>query len=278
MLKTTQNYLVNKDKITGFVVKADIRPSELVIEVCPDKGLITDEILRYRPELTVVEINKYALAKLEERYKKENKNNIKFVFMDFLKYTMPNRKFKVVSNVPFMIAPELIRKITNNENLQAAYLICRKEYALKFIGLPHASENSLASLLLQLDFDFDIIQNLKRTDFEPEIRVDTISFSIIRKDCVYNGGEKEAFIDFISFIFSQSNKFLNESLLPIFSKGQVDKIFKDNKIAEGTKIKQLTLEAYMSLFETFKKHSQNKAKILGSYQKVLDARAKAKEF
>ena len=281
MLSHTQNYINNKElvhKLIGFV---DFTEANLVIEVGPGKGIITDELLRHASRLKVIEADKRLFALLKDKYKHISHDRLHLVPGDFLKYELPKEPFLVVSNIPFNITVEIIRKLTDKySKLQSAYLIMQKEAAVKFLGAPHA-HSPLFSHFLQIHYTVEHLLHIPRANYNPRPNFDT-SFIAIKKRAtpVVTNADEFIFKDFITFLFQNRKSLAKDCLKSLFSGLQTKIILSDLGIPENSEKKKIIFDDWVRIFRVFQEHAPERGfiKINLAYKKLVSEQRTLKKI
>ena len=89
-----QNFLVDTNIAHKIVESSNIHKDDLVIEIGPGKAVLTEILKDYTNNLIAVDIDSNLSTALQQKYK-YNKN-IKIINKDFLKFDLPQQKFKIV--------------------------------------------------------------------------------------------------------------------------------------------------------------------------------------
>jgi 23S rRNA (adenine-N6)-dimethyltransferase len=178
----SQNLLRSKKLVNKLLDKSlELEPT--VLEIGPGKGMITDFLIKNTSEngsYTGVDIDPEMVNILKRKFQKQD--NVLFLNRDFLKHRLPQRDFTIVSNLPFGITSDALRKILNpNNRMQNALLIMQKEAANMFMG---NQEENFKSLLYCPFWEFEIVYYFKNKDFTPIPNVDIVMVSIKRRENV----------------------------------------------------------------------------------------------
>lgn len=271
----SQNFINNRGVISTIISHVDFSRTDLLIEIGPGKGIITDAIIKPYNKVIAVEIDKDLYSDLQRHY--SGIENISLVNADFLKYPLPKEQYSIVANIPFNITADIIRKITDeNSLLQAAYIITEKEAAYKFVGAPYA-ESPLLSHYLQIHYEVRFLLEIDRKHFSPEPRVDIGYISISkRRKPVFNKQEEIQFKDFITYIFSRTGATLKEALKSVFSNLQSKIIIQQLGVSENILKKKVIFFDWVKVYKTFSEHSPAKSKFIvrGAFDKLNQDKAK----
>lgn len=270
-----QNFINNRDIITSIVKYVDFSMSDLIIEIGPGKGIITDAILKTHKKVIGVEIDRALFLDLEKKYK--GIKNLSIVNFDFLKYPLPNEKFSIVANIPFNITAEIIRKITETSSfLQAAYIITEEKAAYKFVGAPYA-ESPLLAHFLHIHYDVKYLMKIDGKNFTPVPKVNVAYISIIkRKIPIFNSAEEQQFKDLITYMFVRKGATLREALKRVFSNLQTKIIIEQLNLPENILKKKVLFSDWVNIYNSFVKHGSPKSKniIRGAFSKLNQDKAK----
>ena len=180
-IEYSQNFLNSKELVRELIEKANIQKNDYIIEIGPGKGIITDVLSEYAKKTTAIEFDK----KLYDQLVKENrKDNVEYVYSDFLKYKLPTREdYKVFSNIPFQITADIIRKLTERwSSPKEIFLIVQKEAAKKYCGIPQQKYEGLRASILKSRYKIKIMYEFKKSDFSPRPHVDTVLLYMKKKE------------------------------------------------------------------------------------------------
>src|SRR3989344_5159251 len=158
MISHSQNFINNQSVINKLISRVDFGDADLVLEIGPGKGIITDALIKQDKNIIAIEADPKLFSELQKKY--VNVANLSLIQADFVKYTTPNEPFIIVSNIPFNITANIVRKITDEQSkLHIAYLIMQKDAAIKFIGAPHA-HSPLLSHILNINFEIKLMNQI----------------------------------------------------------------------------------------------------------------------
>jgi len=109
-----QNFLRSKKYAKKLVESLNIEPGDVVVEIGPGEGIVTEEILKAEVKLISVEIDYSLIPNLIKHF--GNENNFKLINQDILKTNIAEivRKnwntdtYKVIGSLPFNISKEII--------------------------------------------------------------------------------------------------------------------------------------------------------------------------
>lgn len=270
MISHSQNFINNRGIINKLVSQVSFGDTDLVIEVGPGKGIITDFLIKQNKKIIAIEADQKLFSELQNKY--VGVANLSLIHADFLKYTTPNEPFIIVSNIPFNITANIVRKITSEQSkLHTAYLIMQKDAAIKFLGAPHA-HSPLLSHILNINFEIKLLMDIDKSNYSPRPKFDTTFVSIRRREKpVFDGQKSEQFKDFMVYVFERRKPRIKEALKSVMSNLQVKIILNNINIPEDKEVKKILFIDWVSIFETFISHAPEKSriKIYGSHKRLL---------
>jgi 23S rRNA (adenine-N6)-dimethyltransferase len=248
-ISLAQNFLKNPELVRRLVKTSAIGPADTVYEIGPGRGIITAELARTAKRVIAVEKDAKLAKHLRERF--QSGGNIEIIEKDFLRFSITEREYKIFANIPYNITASIVRKILYAPPAPSeAYLILQKEAAKKFSGCPH---ETLFSILAKPFFEFRIISELKRTDFEPISNVDSVLLHIKRRARQLLQREDEAlYYDFVSYGFNRWKHNLRLAFKHVFTYKQWKRLARDLHFPLNVTPTQLSFEQWLGLYQGFK--------------------------
>jgi len=247
----SQNFLKESELVQHLLEKSSISPNDTVYEIGPGQGIITEQLAFFCKKVIAIEKDQELFSELKNRFNQNPK--IEIHQGDFLRYKLPQKEYKVFSNIPFNITADIIKKIINTENSpEDTYLVVQKEAAKKFTGSPYASKESLAALLMKPWFEPKVIHNFKQGDFQPSPNVDTVLLQLQkRKKSLVDVKNNQLYKDFLAYSFSQHRPILKSTLKKIFTREQFKRLSKDLKFNQSTTPTDINFNQWLGLFKYF---------------------------
>ncbi|KAF4568395.1 Dimethyladenosine transferase [Pleurotus pulmonarius] len=173
-----QHILKNPLVAQAIVDKANIRPTDRVLEVGPGTGNLTMRILEKAKSVTAVEMDPRMAAELTKRVQgKPEQRKLDIIIGDFVKATLPY--FDVcISNTPYQISSPLIFRLLSHRPIpRIAILMFQREFALRLVARPGTNLWSRLSANVQLYAKVDHIMKVGKNNFRPAPQVES---SVIR--------------------------------------------------------------------------------------------------
>ena len=250
-----QNFLVDERVLDKIVSAADINENDLVIEVGPGIGTLTQAMAKKAGKVISVEIDKTLVPILGELL--EDYNNIEIINEDILKVDIneiiENHKgmnVKMAANLPYNITTPIIRGILEKHiPMDSLTVMIQKEVAYRMNAKPSTKDYGSLSLVTQYYCEPYLVANVPQNCFMPRPNVDSavIKLSILKEPRIKVKNEKFMF-DFIKAGFSQRRKTLvncifNSGLVTL-NKEELGKVLNELGYDERVRGESLTLEDY----------------------------------
>jgi 23S rRNA (adenine-N6)-dimethyltransferase len=230
-----QNFLRSPKLVRALLEVSSIGRGDLVYEIGPGRGIIEKDA-----EL---------VQSLCRRF--QHLDSVRIVMGDFLHYRISSRQYKIFASIPYNLTAEIVRKILYlPPQPEEAYLIVQKEAAEKFAGCPRETQFSVLAKPL---FDIQILQQLRRTDFEPVPKVDSVFLRIKRRQsALVRKEDVSLYRSFVRYGFGAWKSSLKQTFKPVFSYEQWKRLSKDLHFSLDAIPSHLTFEQWLGLFECFK--------------------------
>ncbi|KAI6145894.1 S-adenosyl-L-methionine-dependent methyltransferase [Pisolithus tinctorius] len=176
--KFGQHILKNPQIAQTIVDKANLRPTDKVLEVGPGTGNLTVRILEKAKHVTAVEMDPRMAAEVTKRVQgKPEQRKLDIIVGDFVKAELPY--FDVcISNTPYQISSPLVFRILSHRPLpRVAILMFQREFAQRLVARPGTDLWSRLSANVQLYSKVDMIMNVGKNNFRPPPKVES---SVVR--------------------------------------------------------------------------------------------------
>lgn len=186
--KFGQNFLVDKNIARKIVCLADIKPDDVVLEIGPGIGALTDILVETGAKVIAVEIDKTLFLVLSERF--SEKKNIEILNEDALKVSYKGlakrygKKLIVAANLPYNISTAILFKFLEDRGVfLKLILMLQKEVAERLAAKPSCKDYGVLSVFIQLFMDVKLEFKVPPSAFEPKPNVDSavVSFNILDK-------------------------------------------------------------------------------------------------
>ncbi len=269
-LSHSQNFLKDAKFVSNLIDRTDLTRDDVVIEIGPGKGIITNQLARKVKKVIAVEYDPQLAKKLREQ---NTYQNIEVVQADFLSWNLPKDKYQVFANIPFNMTADMVNKLLTAQNPPAStYLIMQDLAAERFIGVPVAV-NSQVSILLQPFYEMGIVQKIDRRQFEPVPTINAVLAKFIkRKAPLVDPKLQQLYRDFVIFGYNQWKPTVLEAFKAVFSGKQIS-IIRNKFNLKNLKPSELEVSQWIGLFDSFTHFVPEERKsIVKDFEKRLKAK------
>lgn len=209
-----QNYLKDQNIVRKIISEIDPKENELIIEIGPGQGAITNLLLESKANLTAVEIDKRVIEDLQNRY-----TNLNLIQSDFLKLDLnkfinsPQQKLRIVGNIPYNItSPILFKLFENNLIIQDAVFMVQYEVAKRMTAQMGSKDYGILSTLLEYFGNTKLAFKVSPNVFYPKPNVDSAVVHIYFNDKRDNSNFNNMFKSIVKSSFGNRRKTLKNSL------------------------------------------------------------------
>ena len=219
-----QNFLINEDVVNNIVDASNITTDDLVIEIGPGLGTLTEYLLENAGKVIAIELDERMLSILNDRFK--TYNNFQVINEDVLKVDLAEliksekqsnnlKNAKIVANLPYYITTPIIMKLLEEElDIESITVMIQKEVADRLIATPGDKLSGAITYSVYYYAESESVMIVENNSFipEPEVQSEVIKLKI-RKEPVINLENKEIFFKVIKVSFMQRRKTLMNSLV-----------------------------------------------------------------
>ncbi|MES2953273.1 MAG: 16S rRNA (adenine(1518)-N(6)/adenine(1519)-N(6))-dimethyltransferase RsmA [Patescibacteria group bacterium] len=214
-----QNFLNSPGAISKIVEAAEITEGEVILEIGPGKGALTEKLLEKAGKVVAVEKDDRLIPLLHEKFGRNP--DFKLIHGDILllweSKTLKEEtgaRYKVVANLPYYITGIFLEKLSSAENPpQMAILMLQREVADRI--LKRDGKESILSIAIAAYGSPSLVTHVPAGAFSPVPAVDSsvVKITNISKDFfIQNGLTEESFFEMIHRGFAHKRKLLANNL------------------------------------------------------------------
>lgn len=208
-----QNFLVDESVTKDIVLGAEVTDEDLVIEIGPGVGTLTEQLLNKAKRVVAIELDSALIPILQN----ELGDNQKFMLIhddalkvDFNEIIGEEKSVKLVANLPYYVTTPIVVKLLKEDyKFKSLTIMIQKEVAERMNAEPGTKDYGALSLLVQYYCNSSIVRNVPPQSFIPRPKVDSIVIRLDRleKPKVQLDNEK-LFFDIIRSSFNMRRKTL----------------------------------------------------------------------
>ena len=254
-----QNFLIDESIINNTIKEAEICKDDLVIEIGPGLGTLTEKLLEKAGKVICVELDKKMIEILQERFFLFD--NIEIINEDILKIDLnaiiEKNKFektKIVANLPYYITTPIVMKLLEeNLNIDTITVMVQKEVADRLCAKTGTREAGAITYAVEYYSKAKKLFIVPNTSFIPMPSVESEVIMLeIRKEKEHKLKDEEKLFELIKYAFMQRRKtFINavQNLSFCGGKENIRKVLQDLGIDEKVRGEALTLEDFVKIIE-----------------------------
>ena len=262
-----QNFLIDNNILQGIVSAADITDKDLVIEIGPGLGNLTEYILNTAKYGLLVEIDPKMIAVLEDRFK--DKTNYTLLNEDILKVDIDNlvekiktennidfKSVKVVANLPYYITTPIIFQLLEDSNcIESITVMVQKEVAERMTADSHSKEYGILTIMVDYFSNANIDIIVPNSSFIPEPGV-TSAVITLKKNRKYKVNNEKVFFELVHKAFAQRRKKMTNSLssnnFNNMSKQEIEELFTNCNLKLTTRAEELETIDFINIANSIK--------------------------
>lgn len=247
----SQNFLTDYDVVKESIDALDVKENEMVIEVGPGLGALTQELLERNYQVDAYEIDEDMVNHLSKQFNKFSNfslNNIDFLKVDLSKYQ--GKKVKFISNVPYNITTPLIEKIvTSSLDIGSFEFMVQKEVYDRIKAKIGSKDYSPLNIFIEYVGKLSVVRKVSYKCYIPMPNVDSIILKIdfineISKDVNFN----KLFVEVTKASFLLRRKTILNNLTSYFkNKDKALEILNKANINVLTRPEQMSLKDFLNL-------------------------------
>lgn len=256
-----QNFLIDDEVVSKIVESANISSEDLVIEIGPGLGTLTNELLKKAKKVIAIELDERMIKILQDRFSLYS--NIEIINQDVLKVDLNEiiknekqtngiRSAKIVANLPYYITTPIIMKLLEEKgDFESITVMIQKEVADRLCETPGGKLSGAITYTVYYYAEAKEVLKVPHTSFIPAPEVDSEVINLkIRKEPPVNVKNEEKLFKIIKYAFMQRRKTLINALsqCDLFrSKEEINNILKELGISEKIRGEALTLQDFANI-------------------------------
>lgn len=246
-----QHWLHDQTILADIVASADVGATDMVLEIGPGPGSLTELLVRRAGQVIAVELDARLAADLPRRVTDDNLRVITEDILQFDFTTLP-AGYKVVANIPYYLTGKLLRVLSESANPPAvAVLLLQKEVAERVASEPGSM--SILSVTTQFYWQVDLGGIVPAKLFTPPPKVDSQILILKRRsEPLFEGVEATEFFRIVKAGFAQPRKTLLNNLSAGLhrSRDEAQSICDRASIDARRRAQTLSLEEWQQLYRS----------------------------
>lgn len=257
--KLGQNFLIDEEIIEEIVKASDVKKDDLIIEIGPGLGTLTQKLLDNAGKVICIELDTRMIGILNDRFKLYN--NFELINNDVLKVDLNNLikkekhegivSVKIVANLPYYITTPIIMKLLEERlDIESITVMVQKEVADRLIDIPGGKNSGAITYAINYYTKSEKVIDVPNTSFlpSPEVNSSVIKLNVLDTPSVKVKSE-ELLFKIIKISFMQKRKTLLNALTNgnLGSKMEIEKMLTNLKINLNVRGEKLSLEDFAKI-------------------------------
>ena len=259
--KLGQNFLINQEVLDNIIDKSEIIEDDMVIEIGPGLGTLTNELLKKAGKVICVELDSKMISILKERFR--NNEKLEIINDDILKVNLKKiieenkesgkiKNVKIVANLPYYITTPIIMKLLEEKlDIECITVMMQKEVAERLIEVPGGKNTGAITYTVYYYCESEKIMEVPNSSFipEPDVTSEVIKMNL-RKNPVVQLDDPKVMFMIIKSAFMQRRKTLLNALTNskvFLSKQEGIEILNSLKLDEDVRAEKLSIQDFANI-------------------------------
>ena len=201
-----QNFLTDGRVADRHIEYAEIQPGDDVLEVGPGLGILTQRLIGKGKSLTCIEIDDILADYIGKTYG----DDLTLIRGDAVKVPFPHFD-RFVSNLPYSVSTPIIFKLLDYPFKKAVVMV-QKEFADRMVADVGSPDYSRLTVNLFYRAECQIVENVPRSRFKPQPKVDSCLVSITPRPAPFEVKDEKLFFKVTQVCFDHRRKKIGTSL------------------------------------------------------------------
>ena len=246
-----QNFLLDKNIINKIIDAAKIESSDVVLEVGPGTGNLTEFIISQKPKkIYLIEKDENLANDLEKQYF----NKVNIIKKDILKVPYEfysGKKFLILGNLPYNISTKILSKWCLNKSLNVSKMVLmfQKEVAERILANVNSKNYSRITILSRWKFNIKKITDVKPNSFFPKPKVHSTVLEFVSKRKIHEIKDPKNLEKITKVFFSQRRKMIKKPINILFKNFQFD--YKKFNIQSSDRPQNIDIKKYLEIVNEY---------------------------
>jgi len=248
--KWGQHFLRNRGAVARIVEAVEPAPDDVVVEIGPGEGVLTEKLAELPNQLIAVEID----PELSERLQKQYGDRITLINDDAMDAPLPMRPYRAVGNLPYNAGTPILRRVVADPNCRRAVFMLQKEVADRLVAAPGDEAYGYLTLFVRLYASARILLTLEPKSFYPPPKVRS---AVVVLDPDPKPFASESLIQLISASFRMRRKKLVNNLTEFGPREEIVAAMSRAGIDADVRAERLSLEDFARLNATLQRDTSS---------------------
>lgn len=224
-----QNFLIDHGIIRDIVRSVHPRKDDVIVEIGPGKGAITQLLADACDNLNVIELDRDLVPWLKVKFEKHPNFQLfqaDALQFDFAQLIRGDKPLRIVGNLPYNISTPLIFHLLSYANqVQDMHFMLQKEVVKRMAAQPGDSAYGRLGIMVQYYCAVEDLFDVPPTSFDPAPKVDSAIVRLIpHPQLPYPATHIKTLETLVNVAFQQRRKTLRNSLKQLLSAEQMESL------------------------------------------------------
>lgn len=256
-----QNFLTSKEVIDGIVEGAGIGPKDLIIEIGPGIGVLTQAAAEAGDKVIAIELDSNLITILADTL--SGYENVEVLNQDVLKTDLTGlietekqgrEHVRIIGNLPYYITTAIIMKLLEERvPCDSITIMMQKEVAQRIVSPPGSRVYGALSVAVQYYCEVEIVEEVPKESFMPMPKVDSTVITLYpRKEPRVELIDENLFFRLVKAGFGQRRKTLTNSLRQAgFTREEIEQALSACGIEQKRRAETLSVEDFGAIANFF---------------------------
>ncbi len=242
--KWGQNFLRNRGAVERIVAAVEPAGDEIVIEIGPGEGALTEKLLDLGRPTIAIEIDPELAARMKSRYG----DRLTVLNEDAIDAELPRQPYRAVGNLPYNAGTPILRRVIADPHCRRAVFMLQKEVAERLVANPRDEQYGYLTLYTRIFSNARILMTLEPKSFHPAPKVRSAVVVLDPAPPAYFC-DRERLLSLISASFRMRRKKLVNNLIgwKDLTRGQVNEALSAATLPDGVRAEEMSLGEFDAL-------------------------------
>ena len=246
-----QTFMHDQNQLRKIVGLARLTSADLVIEIGPGLGPLTELLLDTVDQVTAIETDRRLINLLKQRF--GQRDNFTLQHADAMKIVRKTEfdwaKHKLVANLPYSIASPLLIDLADSAGRPGAMIVTLQlEVVQRMLAKPASREYGVLALLIGLHYTTGDWFTIPRGSFYPEPNVDSGCIELLRRETPLLPPElSPVFKKIVKRVFAERRKKMMKLLKRDWPELAVAEAFGALSLDENIRAERVTIAQFVEL-------------------------------
>jgi 16S rRNA (adenine1518-N6/adenine1519-N6)-dimethyltransferase len=238
--KLGQHFLIRGSILERIAAAACPHRTELVIEIGPGRGALTEKLLKRSDRVIAIELDPFLVDHLRHKFAGESR--LEVVHADVLSTDLAQwGQAPIAGNLPYYITSPILERTARSGAPRAVFLM-QKEVAERLVAQPGSRDYGFLTVQMALAATARLLFEVKPAAFHPPPKVDS-AVVILEPHHRDWGVDPERLVRFVGRCFEHKRKTIRNNLAGYYGKELID-----GWPEAASRAEQLSIEDFVRMY------------------------------